>query len=47
MQFVNSNRSAYDYDKNSSDLVLKDNINAGYAIPKRVSNIGKSKYDKE
>ncbi|MFR2571682.1 MAG: hypothetical protein ACLS90_08390 [Clostridia bacterium] len=39
MQFVNSNRSAYDYDKNSSDLVLKDNINAGYAIPKRVSNI--------
>ena len=39
LQFVNSNRSAYDYDKNSSDLVLKDNINAGYAIPKRVSNI--------
>ena len=39
LQFVNCNRSAYDYDKNSSDLVLKDNINAGYTVPKRVSNI--------
>ncbi len=39
LQFVNCNRSAYDYDKNSSDLVLKDNINFGYAVPKRVSNI--------
>lgn len=39
LQFVNSNRSAYDYDKNSSDLILKDNINAGYTVPKRVSNI--------
>ena len=39
LQFVNCNRSAYDYDKNSSDLVLKDNINAGYAVSKRVSNI--------
>ena len=24
---------------NSSDLLLKDNINAGYAVPKKVSNI--------
>ncbi len=39
LQFVNCNRSAYDYDKNSSDLILKDNINAGYALPKKVSNI--------
>ncbi len=39
LQFVNYNRSAYEYDKNSSDLVLKDNINVGYAVPKRVSNI--------
>lgn len=39
LQFVNSNRSAYGYDKNSSDLVLKANINAGYAVPKRISNI--------
>ena len=39
LQFVNCNRSVYDYDKNSSDLVLKSNINAGYAVPKRVSNI--------
>ena len=39
LQFVNCNRNAYDYDKNSSDLILKDNINAGYALPKKVSNI--------
>ena len=39
LQFVKCNRSAYEYDKNSSDLVLKANINAGYAVPKRVSNI--------
>ena len=39
LQFVNCNRSAYEYDKNSSDLILKGNINAGYAVPKRVSNI--------
>lgn len=39
LQFVKCNRSDYEYDKNSSDLVLKANINAGYAVPKRVSNI--------
>lgn len=39
LQFVNCNRSVYEYDKNSSDLVLKANINAGYAVPKRVGNI--------
>ena len=27
------------YDKNTSDLVLKDGVNAGYAIAKRVSDI--------
>jgi len=37
--FSNWNRGMFDYDKHSSDLVLKDNINAGYAVPKRVSNI--------
>jgi hypothetical protein len=39
LQFAKWNRSAYEYDKNTSDLVLKDNINAGYAIAKRVSNV--------
>ena len=29
----------YEYDKNTSDLVLKDGVNAGYAIAKRVSDI--------
>ena len=39
LQFANWNRSAYEYDKDSSDLVLKDNINAGFNVAKRVSNI--------
>jgi hypothetical protein len=39
LQFAKWNRSAYEYDKDTSDLVLKDNINAGYAIAKRVSNV--------
>ena len=39
LQFVAWNRSAYEYDENSSDLVLKDDINAGYNAPKRVRNI--------
>ena len=32
-------KSAYDYDKNSSDLLLKDEIRTGYNVAKRVSNI--------
>ena len=39
LQFANWNRSAYEYDKDSSDLVLKDNLNAGFNVAKRVSNI--------
>ena len=39
LQFVNWNRSAYKYDKDSSDLVLKDNLNTGFNVAKRVSNI--------
>lgn len=39
LQYAKWNRSAYEYDKNSSDLILKNNLNAGYAIAKRVSNI--------
>ena len=39
LQFTNWNRSAYEYDKDSSDLVLKDNLNTGFNVAKRVSNI--------
>lgn len=38
-QYADWNRSVYDYDKNSSDLILKSNINAGYAVATRVSNV--------
>ena len=37
--FVKWNRSAYEYCKNSSDLKLRDGINAGYNAPKRVRNV--------
>ena len=37
--FSNWNRGMFDYDKNSSDLVLKRGINVGFDVPKRVSNI--------
>lgn len=39
LQFANWNRSAYKYDKDSSDLVLKNDINTGFNVAKRVSNI--------
>ena len=39
LQYAKWNRSVYEYDKNTSDLVLKDGVNAGYAVAKRVSNI--------
>ena len=39
LQFANWNRSAYEYDKDSSDLVLKNDINTGFNVAKRVSNI--------
>lgn len=39
LQYAKLNRSVYEYDKNTSDLVLKDGVNAGYAIAKRVSDI--------
>ena len=39
LQFANWNRSAYEYDKYSSDLVLKDNLNTGFNVAKRDSNI--------
>lgn len=38
LQYAKWNRSVYEYDKNSSDLVLKNNVNAGYSVAKRVSD---------
>ena len=38
-KYAKWNRSAYDYDKNTSDLILKDKIVAGFNVAKRVSNI--------
>ena len=37
--FSNWNRGMFDYDKHSSDLVLKNGINVGFNVPKRISNI--------
>ena len=39
LKYAKWNRSAYDYDKNTSDLILKDKIVAGFSVAKRVSNI--------
>lgn len=39
LQFAKWNRSVYEYDKCSSDLVLKNNVNAGFNVAKRVSNV--------
>ena len=33
------NRSAFDYDKNFSDLVLNKKLKCGADVPKRVSNV--------
>ena len=37
--FSNWNRGMFHYDKHSSDLILKNGINVGFDVPKRVSNI--------
>ena len=37
--FSNWNRGMFDYDKKSSDLVLKNGINVGFDVPKRVTNV--------
>ena len=39
LDFAKWNRQMFRYDKNSSDLVLKNGINAGYAVATRVSNV--------
>ena len=37
--FSNWNRGMFDYDKHSSDLVLKNGINVGFDVPKRIKNV--------
>ena len=44
--FTNWNRGMFDYDKYSSDLILKKGITTGYNVPKRVSNRIMPKYIK-
>ena len=39
LQDAKWNRSVYEYDENSSDLVLNPNVNAGYNLAKKVRNI--------
>ena len=39
LQDAKWNRSVYEYDENTSDLVLNPNVNAGYNLAKRVRNI--------
>ena len=39
LQDAKWNRSVYEYDENSSDLVLNPNVNAVYNLAKRVRNI--------
>ena len=39
LKYAKWNRSAYDYDGNTSDLILKDKIVAGFNVAKRVSDI--------
>ena len=39
LQDAKWNRSVYEYDENSSDLVLNPNVNAGYNLSKSVRNV--------
>ena len=39
LSYVKWNRSAFVYDKNSSDLVLNKKLKCGADVPKRVSNV--------
>ena len=39
LAYVKWNRSAFVYDKNSSDLVLNKTVKCGADVPKRVSNV--------
>ena len=37
--FAMWNRGMFEYDKHSSDLVLRNGITTGYNVPKRISNV--------
>ena len=37
--FAKWNRGMFEYDKHSSDLVLRNGITTGYNVPKRVGNV--------
>ena len=37
--FAKWNRGMFEYDKHSSDLVLRNGITIGYNVPKRISNV--------
>ncbi len=39
IEFAKWNRGMYDYDKNSSDLILKKGFKFAMDVPKRVSNV--------
>lgn len=39
IDFAKWNRGMFEYDKHSSDLVLKNGITTGYNVPKRISNV--------
>ena len=39
LEFAKWNRGMYAYDNNSSDLILRKDINVGYNVSKRVSNV--------
>ena len=39
LQYAKWNRSVYEYDKTTSDLVLRNGVNAGYSVAKRVRNV--------
>lgn len=39
IDFAKWNRGMYEYDKNSSDLILNSNYNVGYNVAKRVRNM--------
>ena len=39
LQYAKWNRSIYEYDKDSSNLILKNDVNTGFNVAKRVSNV--------
>ena len=39
INFAKWNRGMYDHDKKSSNLVLKNGINVGFNVPRKVSNV--------